>query len=150
MANAAQAFNGSVNEQLSSDDRALTRLTKVLQILEANAGESQDDAQVEKWCRALVQLRDAEVKARIDASYASDLLKPKDTSLSLSNGEAVAEKKALQDELQTLRSEVASVAEMVVNYELQEPILQHRKKTTSSKADTQKMWLEYVRSILGT
>ncbi|KAF2763117.1 hypothetical protein EJ05DRAFT_472054 [Pseudovirgaria hyperparasitica] len=147
--NVVHPLLSSATEQLNSDDRTMARLSKVIQILETNSNERQDLAQIDRWCQSLARLREAEVKARIDVTFTSNAAKPKRTeSLNVSQEEALSEQRALQDELKTLRSEVASVAEMVVNYEIQEPIVKHSQSLVTSKIDTQQSWLQYISSSL--
>lgn len=131
---------------MGSDDQILEAISK-LKLRDSNQGESAkvDSKTVEQWCRSLVLYRTEEIKARIDAIYKSKLLDALDGTMESSNGNNSADgKDALQAELETLREEIASVSEMVVENDLRKPIMTSVERSSRNKTRSHRDWVEYV------
>jgi hypothetical protein len=132
-------------ERLSSDDRMLAVLPKIASNIAAQPPASNDTKAIDQWCKAIVSFRAAEIKARVDATYQLNLAKSATSELPDGDeGDLQAEKSALQEELESLHSEIAAMAEMVVEHELREPIVKTREIAEEQRRQAQRAWLAYV------
>ncbi|OCK82052.1 hypothetical protein K432DRAFT_349774 [Lepidopterella palustris CBS 459.81] len=140
------AFTG---ERLASDDKILTALPNIASNIGSNTEVSSETKSIDQWCQAIASFRAAEIKARVDSTYQTKLLSRDDLSfVNGSQDELFVEKQALQGELETLYTEIASVAEMVVDRELREPIRQAKERSEGQRQQAQCAWLTYVLSTL--
>jgi hypothetical protein len=134
-----------LSERFGSDDQVLSRLPGIVSQIVIQPENNQDEDSVEQWCKAIVSFRTNEIKARVDTVYLDSL------SNSLSNGqgdepdEELKERKAaLQAEMEELHSEIASVAEMVVEHELRKPLNEMEARKDREVAQARGAWLDYV------
>lgn len=135
-----------IKERLVSDDKILTALPGIVSKIFAEPESKEDGNAIDQWCKAIVSFRAAEVKAKVDAVYLNNLSsKPPPDLLSLSKEELVETKQALQTELETLHSEIASVTEMVVEHELRKPATEVRDRESRERKQARSAWSKYVR-----
>ncbi|KAF2805414.1 uncharacterized protein BDZ99DRAFT_449957 [Mytilinidion resinicola] len=136
-------------ERLASDDRMLTALPKIASNIAASPPATDDAKAIDHWCEAIVSFRTAEVKARVDGTYLLNAASCPDSELPDETEEELrAEKAGLQEELETLYTEIAPLAEMVVEHELRKPIVSTRELAEEQRRQAQKAWLTYVLSTL--
>ncbi|KAF2489070.1 hypothetical protein BU16DRAFT_472447 [Lophium mytilinum] len=136
-------------ERLASDDRMLTALPKIASNIAAKAPATSDAKAIDHWCEAIVSFRAAEVKARIDETYLLNATNCPESELPDETEEELqAEKEGLQEELETLYTEIAPLAEMVVEHDLRKPIVSTRELAEEQRRQAQKAWLAYVLSTL--
>jgi hypothetical protein len=135
-----------LQERFTSDDQILSRLPGIASQLVAELESSDDEKSIEQWCNAIISFRSGEIKARVDAVFLQSL------SSHGSNGHSntpVAEleerKVALQAEMEELHSEIASVAEMVVEHELRKPMNEMKERRDREVTQARGAWLNYVR-----
>lgn len=135
-----------LSERLVSDDQILSRLPGIVSKLVTEPEVSEDERSIEQWCKAIIAFRTDEIKARVDAVYLETV------SDQLSNGHSDApigelkeRKAALQAELEELHSEIASVAEMVVEHELRKPMNEMKERKEREVTQARGAWLNYVR-----
>ncbi|KAL6703878.1 hypothetical protein ACN47E_009012 [Coniothyrium glycines] len=136
-------------ERFSSDDQILTRLPGIVAQIVTESKASQDEISIEQWCKAIVAFRTAEIKARVDTVYLNSITsyKPED-SIHDSKRDLPEEKIALQAEMETLHQEIASVAEMVIEHEIRQPMVDVRDRRDREKTQARAAWLRYVLSTL--
>lgn len=135
----------SITERLTADDRLLTGIAKLAPKLQQAPEDYDGLKSVEQRCRALVAFRTAEIKTRVDALYRQSLHSYSgENVVRRSVEEFTAERDELKAELETLHAEIASVAEMVVEHELREPILRSLKRSKESQLAEQEKWSAYV------
>ena len=138
-----------VAERLTSDDQILNRLPNIVSTILAEVEGSEDEKSVEQWCKAIVSFRTAEIKARVDTVYLNSLSEQSPTELpNGSETELQERKQALQMELEELRTELASIAEMVVEHELRKPMVDLKERKEKDRKLAQTAWLSYVCSIV--
>jgi hypothetical protein len=143
---AQTSLSSSAAEILSSDDRAITQVPKILDALQQGDREDDDPKQIEKWCNALASFRATEVKHRLDHLQQVERGDPlPDHILDLKRDELRAERDAIKEELETLKAEIASVAEMVVQHDFREPLLRSKKTASQRGVGVGQSWLDYVR-----
>ncbi|KAJ9635945.1 hypothetical protein H2199_008299 [Coniosporium tulheliwenetii] len=139
----------SITERLTADDRLLTSIGKLAPKLQQAPEDHDGLKSVEQRCRALVAFRTAETKTRVDALYRQSLHEYSSEDGSQKPAEELtAERGELEAELETLHAEIASVADMVVEHELREPILRSIKRSKDSQMAEQEKWSAYVISTL--
>ncbi|ORY11314.1 hypothetical protein BCR34DRAFT_565430 [Clohesyomyces aquaticus] len=138
-----------VAERLASDDKILENLPGIVSKLMAEPQASEDEKSIDQWCRAIISFRTAEIKARIDAIYLNNLNAsiPKAVQ-DLSEDELLQEKAEIQKELESMHSEVAWVAESVVEHELRKPINELKERKGRERAEARNAWLDYVLTTL--
>jgi hypothetical protein len=135
-----------LSERLASDDQILSRLPGIVSKLVIESGSSQDEKSIEQWCKAIISFRTSEIKARVDAVYLDSLSKRPSNGHSDTPDEELRERKiALQAEMEELHSEIASVAEMVVEHELRKPMKEMKDRKDREVAQARGAWLNYVR-----
>jgi hypothetical protein len=136
-----------LTERLASDDKILTALPGIVTKIVAEPEVNEDEQSVEQWCNAIISFRTAEIKARVDAVYLNRLENHSPNDLPDGTEEELQEgKAALQAELQTLHSEIASVAEMVVEHELRKPMMESKQRKDRERSQARSAWLKYVSS----
>jgi hypothetical protein len=109
---------------------------------------SEDEKSIEQWCKAIVSFRTAEIKARIDTIYLTNVLSGQNGAPDEPEAELKERKAALQAELEELHSEIASVAEMVVEHEIRKPMTDVRERKDRDMRQARNAWLNYVSAIL--
>jgi prefoldin subunit 5 len=62
--------------------------------------------------------------------------------------ELLEQKEALKAELETLHSEIASVAEMVAEHELRKPLIDATKQKDRERSQARSTWLTYVGQLV--
>ncbi|OCL13636.1 hypothetical protein AOQ84DRAFT_385268 [Glonium stellatum] len=136
-------------ERLSSDDQMLAALPKITSNIGTNPEIICETKSSDEWCRAIISFRSADIKAKVESTYQLNLLSRADSDLATgSREELLAEKKELQGELETLYAEIASVAQMVVEHDLREPLLRTKMRSEDQRKEAQWAWLTYVLSTL--
>lgn len=134
-----------LNERLASDDQILSRLPGIVSKLAVEIEESDDERSIEQWCKAIVSFRTGEIKARVDTVYLNSLAQHQSSGHSeTSNVELNGRKAALQTEMEELHSEIASVAEMVVEHELRKPMDEMKDRKDREVTQARGAWLNYV------
>lgn len=137
-----------LSERIASDDQILSRLPGIVSKLATEVQVSEDEKAVEQWCKAIISFRTGEIKARVDAVYLSTLAENVSNGHSDASEEELTERKgALQAELEELHSEIASVAEMVVEHELRKPMNEMKEQKEREVTQARGAWLNYVRLI---
>ncbi|KAF2733298.1 hypothetical protein EJ04DRAFT_553447 [Polyplosphaeria fusca] len=138
-----------VTERLTSDDKILTALPGIVSKIATEPEATCDEKSVDQWCKAIVSFRAGEIQARVNAIYLSSLTDPLPDGLQgLSEAELLEQKEALQAELESLHSEIATVAEMVVEHELRKPIQELKEREEKEIMQARSAWLKYVLSTL--
>lgn len=144
---AASSLTSTTNDRLTSDDRMLSALTKLASKVESSGDEQFEPQMIDDWCTSLASLRAAEIQTRVDRIFQETLLQPDGSDeADRPEEEALAEKEALKEELETLHAEISSVAQMGVEQELRAPILQTLEHGQGQQKRLQTRWLEYVSS----
>jgi hypothetical protein len=134
-----------LSERLASDDQILSKLPGIVSKLVTEAEVSQDERSIEQWCKAIVSFRTGEIKARVDAVFLNTLAEQAANGHSDTSDEGLKEcKVALQAELEELHSEIASVAEMVVEHELKKPMNEMKERKDREVTQARGAWLNYV------
>lgn len=134
-----------LTERLASDDKILTALPGIVSKIVTEPETSEDEKSVEQWCNAIISFRTTEIKARVDAVYLHSLENDsQDVLLDATEDELQERKEALQAELETLHSEIASVAEMVVEHELRKPMMERKERKGRERIQARAAWLKYV------
>ncbi|KAJ4291729.1 hypothetical protein N0V90_009624 [Kalmusia sp. IMI 367209] len=136
-------------ERLASDDQILSRLPGIVSQIVTEPEISEDEKSIDQWCKAIVSYRTAEIKAKVDAVYLTSLGSYAPDDLPQASEDDLREQKAaLQAELEDLHSEIASVAEMVVEHELRKPMLDMRERKERETVQARSAWLNYVVATL--
>ncbi|KAL1592248.1 hypothetical protein SLS60_011325 [Paraconiothyrium brasiliense] len=138
-----------LTERLASDDQILSRLPGIVSQIVTATEASEDEKSIEQWCKAIVSYRTAEIKAKVDTVYLSNLTDYSFESLPTASEEELEERKAaLKAELEDLHTEVASVAEMVVDHELRKPMMERKMRNERDTIHARSAWLNYVVATL--
>jgi hypothetical protein len=138
-----------LSERLTSDDQILSRLPKLVSQIVTEPGVSEDDESMEQWCKAIVSFRAAEIKARVDTVFLTHAAGDAQNGLLQEAEDDCKERKmALQAELEELHSEIASVAEMVVEHEIRKPMIEMKERKDRDRTQARTAWLNYVSSVL--
>lgn len=139
------ALKSYLTERLSSDDKILSALPGIVAKILTDSEVHEDEKSVDQWCQAIVSFRTAEIKARVETIYLDSLNKAPPNELSSATESDLQEQKdALQVELDTLHSEIASVAEMVVEHELGKPLNEIKERKDRDKTQARGAWITYV------
>lgn len=143
---AVTAMQTLTNERLKSDDQVMQALSALAPktLPSSGKGPAIDLATIDKWCQALILLRENEINSQIDASihnHICEFLETRDAD-SLSNGPISLENS--EAELHALRQEISSVVELVVDSELRKPLKRLLSDTQNHAASSQREWLTYV------
>lgn len=134
-------------ERFSSDDQILNRLPGIVAQIVAEPKAAQDDKSIAQWCKAIISFRAAEIKARVDTVYLKSLRAENSKDATSESGDDLEDRKiALKTELETLHQEIASIAEMVVEHEIRQPMMDMRERREREKVQTRAAWLDYVRT----
>lgn len=89
------------------------------------------------------------MKARVDTVYLNSLANYTEEDLPpVSPLELPALKAELQKEVEELRADIASVAEVVVAHELRKPISDIKERKQKDKVQAQSAWLKYVCPVI--
>jgi uncharacterized membrane protein len=138
-----------ITERLASDDKILAALPGIVSKLLAEPVVNEDEESIDQWCNAIVSFRTAEIKARVETVYLDSLSKATPGNLlGTPEVDLKEQKDALQAELETLHSEIASVAEMVVEHELRKPLNDVKERKEREKTQTKAAWTQYVRVLV--
>ena len=137
-----------LSERFTSDDQILSRLPKLVSQIVTEPEVSEDEKSMEQWCMAIVSFRAAEIKARVDAVFLTNASGDSQNGLSEEAEDDFKERKvALQAELEELHSEIASVAEMVVEHEIRKPMTEMKERKEKDTMRARTAWLNYVSNI---
>lgn len=132
-----------VDEALQSDDKLLSSLQKLGWELETEDYEETDTvAQLREICARLIKYTVECIRTKLDRTYLESL-----QSLSKSgpdNEASVEEIKALQDELESLYSEILPVAQMSVEQQWLEPSLRSLTAKTGQGLGHAAVSIQYV------
>ncbi|KAF1913134.1 hypothetical protein BDU57DRAFT_581651 [Ampelomyces quisqualis] len=138
-----------LSERLASDDQILSRLPGIMSKLAIETEHSEDEQSIDQWCKAIVSFRTDEIKARVDAVYLNSLSPHQiNCRLETPNAELQERKTALQAEMEELHSEIASVAEMVVEHELRKPMNEMKDRKHREVTQARGAWLNYILTTL--
>ena len=134
-----------LSERFASDDQILSRLPGLVSQIVTDPEVSEDEKSIEQWCKAIISFRAAEIKARVDTVYLASV-SGNSQNRELYEPEEDLEKRkvALQAELEELHSEIASVAEMVVEHDIRKPMTEMRERKDREKTQARTAWLNYV------
>jgi len=141
---ASASLVASTTHRLNSDDRTIAAIEKLLPNVEKKPVDPGRNDSVEQWCRALASFQAAELKARIQTTYENALRDAMEAGDVDGEGNLAAEQKSLEDELNSLYNEVASVTQMVVDYELRTPIIKSLDTAQRQSTREQRQWTRYV------
>lgn len=135
-----------LTDRLASDDQILSRLPGIVSQIVAEPAVNEDEKSIEQWCKAIISYRTAEIRARVDAVYLKSLSQPPPAELANAPEAELREQKAdLQADLDDLHSQIASVAEMVVDHQLRNPLMGMKERKDRERSQTRTAWLQYVR-----
>ncbi|KAF2443095.1 hypothetical protein P171DRAFT_416491 [Karstenula rhodostoma CBS 690.94] len=138
-----------LTERLASDDQILSRLPAIVSQIVTEPEISEDEKSIEQWCKAIISYRTAEVKAKVDAVYLTSLTDYSPEDLPVASEEELEERKAaLKAELEDLHTEIASVAEMVIDHELRKPMMDMQERKERDATQARSAWLNYVVTTL--
>lgn len=138
-----------LTERLVSDDQILSRLPAIVSQILTELEISEDEKSIEQWCNAIISYRTAEIKAKVDTVYLTSLTNYSADDLpTASEGHLSERKAALQAELEDLHTEIASVAEMVVEHELRKPMTEMKERKGRENMQARSAWLRYVVTTL--
>ncbi|KAF2433509.1 hypothetical protein EJ08DRAFT_56715 [Tothia fuscella] len=146
---AIQKLNSIATERLAADDQVLEALSG----LAAQALRPQETSvnieTAEKWCQALASLREQEARARVEIIYHDELSRETQNDHSEMETSATEnDMNELQEELQTLRSEIGSIVQMVIGHEIRDPLLRNIQSHENHSTQSRMEWSEYVTSTL--
>ena len=134
-----------LSERFASDDQILSRLPGLVSQIVTEPEVSEDEKSIEQWCKAIISFRTAEIKARVDTVYLTALSNSLRNEITDEPEEGLKERKAaLQAELEELHSEIASVAEMVVEHDIRKPMTDMRERKDRDRIQARTAWLNYV------
>lgn len=105
---------------------------------------NEDEKSMEQWCKAIISFRTAEVKARVDTVFLNSIGNPQNAVAEESEDALKERKVALQAELEELHSEIASVAEMVVEHDIRKPMTDMKERKDRERIQARAAWLNYV------
>lgn len=143
------ALKSYLAERLASDDQILSRLPGIVSQIVTEPEVSEDEKSIEQWCKAIISYRTAEIKAKVDSVYLTSLTDHSADDLLTASEEELEERKAaLKAELEDLHTEIASVAEMVVEHELRKPMMDMRGRKERDAVQARRAWLNYVVTTL--
>jgi hypothetical protein len=135
-----------LTERLASDDQILSKVPGIVSQIVSEPETNEDESSIDQWCQAIISFRTAAVKAKVDVAYLTSLTNSLPGDLPAAPEEELDKRKAdLQAELETLHSEIASVAEMVVEHELRKPMTDIKERRDREKTQARSAWLNYVR-----
>ncbi|KAF1832560.1 hypothetical protein BDW02DRAFT_640729 [Decorospora gaudefroyi] len=138
-----------LSERFASDDQILSRLPGLVSQIVEERKISEDEQSIDQWCKAIISFRAAEIKARVDTVYLNGVSQGSADALSDEpEGELKERKVALQAEMEELHSEIASVAEMVVEHEIRKPMTDRKDRRDRERTQSRTAWLNYVLSTL--
>jgi hypothetical protein len=138
-----------LTERLTSDDQILTRLPAIVSQIVTDPEVSEDEKSIEQWCKAIISYRTAEIKAKVDTVYLASLTDHSAEDIpDAPDGELEERKAALKAELEDLHTEIASVAEMVVEHELRKPMMDMQERKERDATQARSAWLNYVVTTL--
>ncbi|PVH96569.1 hypothetical protein DM02DRAFT_617157 [Periconia macrospinosa] len=136
-------------DRLASDDQILSRLPGIVSQIVTEPESSKDDKSVEQWFKAIISYRTAEVKAKVETVYLESLSNCTPDDLpDATEEELLAQKEALQAELDDLHSEIASVTEMVLEHELRKPLMELKQRQETERIQARGAWFNYVLTTL--
>ncbi|KAI9653173.1 MAG: hypothetical protein M1829_001333 [Trizodia sp. TS-e1964] len=143
---AQAALGPAVAELLRGDDKILARLQNMtFEFAIPNKETPALMEKVQQLCSKLVELNTQGIRFRLDRIFLElhgGIVKT--PSVPSESQEAMADLQALQEELESLYSEIDSVAEMAVSQEYLEPILQHLEGQDHTANQLSKSCLDYV------
>ncbi len=134
----------AITELLRKDDKILFELEKATGEEDVPKDQGKMAARVEHLCSTLAALKSQAIQCRLDYIYLEAQNSPIPATVRGSTDDE-AELLSLQEELDSLYSEIAPVAEMAVQQEFKEPIMlamNERQYEAITQADRR---LEYVR-----
>jgi len=137
-------LKGYLSERLASDDQILSRLPKLVSQIVTEPEVSEDEKSMEQWCKAIISFRAAEIKARVDTVFLNNASGSSQNGVAETEEDLKERKVALQAELEELHSEIASVAEMVVEHEIRKPMTEMKERKDRDRTQARKAWLNYV------
>jgi hypothetical protein len=138
-----------LSERFASDDQILSRLPGLVSQIVTDPEVSEDEKSIEQWCKAIIAFRTAEIKARVDTVYLTRMSYHAQNGLPDEPEEDLKERKvALQAELEELHSEIASVAEMVVEHDIRKPMTDMKERKDRDRTRARTAWLNYVSSTV--
>jgi hypothetical protein len=145
---AKSTLKGYLSERFTSDDQILSRLPKLVSQIVTEPEASEDEKSMEQWCKAIISFRAAEIKARVDTVFLTNALGGSQDGHSEEAEDDLKERKvALQAELEELHSEIASVAEMVVEHEIRKPMIEMKERKERDRTQARTAWLNYVSNV---
>ena len=143
--NEKSTLRSYLSERFASDDQILSRLPGLVSQIVTDPEVSEDEKSIEQWCKAIISFRTAEIKARVDTVYLTNISGNIQDGLSNEPEENLRERKAaLQAELEELHSEIASVAEMVVEHDIRKPMTDMKERKDRDRTQARTAWLNYV------
>jgi len=138
-------LKGYLSERFASDDQILSRLPKLVSQIVTEPEVSEDEKSMEQWCKAIISFRAAEIKARVDTVFLTNASGNSQNGLTEEAEDSLKDRKAaLQAELEELHSEIASVAEMVVEHEIRKPMTEMKERKDRDRTQARTAWLNYV------
>ncbi|KAI4907110.1 hypothetical protein J4E90_010005 [Alternaria incomplexa] len=141
-------LKGYLSERFASDDQILSRLPKLVSQIVTEPEVSEDEKSMEQWCKAIISFRAAEIKARVDTVFLTNASGHSQNGVAETEEDLKERKVALQAELEELHSEIASVAEMVVEHEIRKPMIEMKERKDRDRTQARTAWLNYVLSTL--
>lgn len=140
-------LKGYLSERFASDDQILSRLPKLVSQIVTEPEVSEDEKSMEQWCKAIISFRAAEIKARVDTVFLTNASGDSQNGVAEAEDDLKDRKAALQAELEELHSEIASVAEMVVEHEIRKPMTEMKERKDRDRTQARTAWLNYVSNI---
>ncbi|KAK3068403.1 hypothetical protein LTS18_000677, partial [Coniosporium uncinatum] len=141
--NALQSLTAYASDRLSLDNRKLEAMSDLSSKIDPISAHRTDQKVIKQWCQALITFRALEIKTRVETIYHTKLAESQNGAVRDGDAEPHAEKEALEAELQSLRDEIASVAEMVVDHDLRLPIFTSVQNSERSREQWRQAWLAY-------
>ncbi|KAI6246989.1 hypothetical protein HI914_04985 [Erysiphe necator] len=138
----------AVSNVLQSDDRILSSFQKLLSNLDDNLPENQEKIErVKDLCARYIKLTVDGTRTKLDRIYLEALKYPPSLQGSLEDGQQARE---LQEELESLYSEIHPVAQISVEQQYLEPALQVTNNTNSTYYDRFYKAIQYIENSLST
>lgn len=143
------SYNHTAVEFLRADDRLLLSLQKLAGELEPERKEDAEvSGQINHLCARLIKFTVQGIRIRLDRIYLEALQSPPPREISNSDDLSDAEIRALQEELESLYSEILPVAQMSVEQQYLQPALRMISSNQDQGRDRSLRALEYMSQCL--
>ncbi|KAF2663219.1 hypothetical protein BT63DRAFT_129491 [Microthyrium microscopicum] len=147
-AKAVSSLTSQISERLGADDQILAALSKLAPRTMPLSKEAVTVPTVDGWSRALASLREQDTKARIDTLINEAICDYMEEPGAANISDEDTNLEDLEAEVESLRSEIGSVMELVVGSDYRQPLVKAIRTNQKHSQSSQHEWLEYVLATL--